>query len=109
MMNRIYRAVLSTKAEHNKVFYIPPIAFNVIKLLELNPTPLPTTSLYDVSSINCTGLITSVGLGPVTELPVYLSAVISISTNLFPFSFCHLMFVTLRNEVYNPVTVRLVP
>lgn len=89
------------------VLHIPPITLSEMKLLLLNPMPLLTTSPYDVSSMNWTVLIKSLGLGPVTELPMYLSVVMSISMKSLPVSFCHLI-VTLRSfEVYDPVSVTL--
>lgn len=89
------------------VLHIPPITLSEMKLLLLNPMPLLTTSPYDVSSMNWTVLIKSLGLGPVTELPMYLSVVMSISMKSLPVSFCHLI-VTLRSfEMYDPVSVTL--
>lgn len=62
---------------HVQFLHIPPMTFSEMKLLLLNPIPLLTTSPYDVSSINWTVLITALRLGPGTELPVYLSFVMS--------------------------------
>lgn len=93
-----------------KVSYIPPTTFRKMKLLAVDPIPLLTISLYDISSINCTSFITSLGLGPVIELPVYLSLpVILISLTSPPFFLCQLMSVMLRSEVYDPVNVTSLP
>lgn len=76
--------------------------------LWLKPTLLVTTSLKDVRSMRSTFVITSFGVGLVTELPAYRPSVILISVNSSPISFCHLFSVR-SFDVKDPVIVMLLP